>query len=298
MGTSTDNQSWRLIDVLKEAAGFLNARGIDNARPDAERLLAHILGLSRVDLYLQFEKPLSTGEREAYKERLRRRAAHEPLQYILGGTEFMSLDFLLNPGVLIPRPETEILVEKSMEIAALRLKNLQPIHILDIGTGSGCIAVSLAVHLQQSHIHALDRESEALDLAKKNAVLHGVDERITFSAADIRTLEAPPDNTLFDLIVSNPPYIRTGDIPGLAPEIAEYEPVQALDGGTDGLDFYRRFQILLPAWLGPQGAAVLEIGADQGAEVRNIFQQGPWASVEIVKDLAGLDRVAVLLKGI
>ena len=169
------------MDVLKEAAQFLEARGVESPRLNAERLLAQVLRIGRVDLYLQFDQPLSLDEREAFKAGLRRRAAGEPLQYILGETEFMSLDFAVNPAVLIPRPETEILVEAVLN----RFDAATPVRMLDIGTGSGAIAVSLAHYLPEAQITAVDLSPNALEVAWHNGARHGVADRIQFVQADL-----------------------------------------------------------------------------------------------------------------
>ncbi|MBN2105232.1 peptide chain release factor N(5)-glutamine methyltransferase [bacterium] len=284
------------MDVLQEAVAYLESRHIEHARLNAERLLAHILGVSRMDLYLQFEKPLKTEEREAYKHLLRRRAGREPLQTILGETEFMSLPFNVTENVLIPRPETEILVENAIEITKTRFGNKSSIHILDIGTGSGCIAVSLARYLKNARILAVDQHPAALNLARKNAELNAVNDQIEFIRMNIIESSGMPGKIRFDLIVSNPPYIRTPDLPTLPPEIRDHEPVDALDGGPDGLRYYRSFQSILPDWLNESGAVLLEIGADQAKDVQNIFSQSPWTSIRLLQDLAGLDRVIILSK--
>ena len=290
------HRHWRLIDVLQEAAAYLESKQIEHPRHNAERLLAHVLNVSRVDLYLQFEKPLQTEERDAYKQLLRRRAGREPLQTILGETEFMSLPFRITGDVLIPRPETEILVEKTIEIVETHFPNESCVQILDIGTGSGCIAVSLANHLKNTRITAIDHHPAALHLAMKNAERNGVQDRIEFVNLDIMKSPAMPGQTGFDLIVSNPPYIRTGDLDTLAPEIRDHEPLEALDGGKDGLRYYRRFRDILPGWLNHPGYILLEIGADQADCVQQIFGSKNWASIDILQDLAGLNRVLVLTK--
>ena len=286
------NQAWTLMQVLREASGYLESHGVDQARLNAERLLSRVLGIPRIDLYLQFEKPLETGEREKYKIMLRRRAAREPLQYILGETEFMSLPFRVTPDVLIPRPETEILVEKTIDRANQAAE--KQLSILDIGTGSGCIAVSLARALPQARITATDQSGSALQIAKENAVLNGVSGQIAFHQRDIMHAAGLGEPESFDLIVSNPPYIKTDMLESLDPEIKDHEPAAALDGGPDGLNFYRVFAERLPAMVHSPAAVFLEIGSDQGPDVQSVFGNGPWTDMRIFKDLAGLDRVVML----
>jgi release factor glutamine methyltransferase len=292
LSSKPQNQTWTLMQVLKEAAGYLESHKIDRPRLNAEQLLSHMLGLSRIDCYLQFERPLNVREREQYKTLLRRRAGHEPLQYIVGKTEFMSLPFRVTHEVLIPRPETEILVEKTINRA--RQKSEKEFTILDIGTGSGCIAVSLASFLTHARITAIDQSDPALRIAKENAAINHVSDRIVFQRSDIMAPFNLNELGLFDLIVSNPPYIRTVVLKNLTPEIKDHEPVAALDGGPDGLNFYKKYATVLPDCLRPSGSVFLEIGADQGSEVLKIFRNGPWADMRIFQDLAGLDRVVML----
>jgi release factor glutamine methyltransferase len=263
-------------------------QGVENPRLNAEWILAHVLGISRIELYLQHEKPLEKKELGLYRAFIRRRVNREPLQYILGETEFMSLPFRVESGVLIPRPETELLVEKAAEL----MKDRTYPKILDIGTGSGCIAISLARLLPSAQVWASDHSRAALDLAERNAGLNGVNDRIRFVEMDIMTDSLPKEK--FDMVVSNPPYICEQDIQTLAPEIRDHEPLDALNGGPDGLSFYKRFQQILPGVLDPQGIVLLEIGSDQREAVRAVFDNGTWASMNIYGDLAGLDRIIML----
>jgi release factor glutamine methyltransferase len=292
LNNAAENQTWTLLSVLKEAAAYLELHKIGQPRLNAEQILSHMLGISRIECYLQFEKPLKIAEREQYKVLLRRRAGHEPLQYITGETEFMSLPFKVTTDVLIPRPETEILVEKAIDRA--RQKSKKEFTILDIGTGSGCIAVSLASFLTHARITAIDQSEPALRIAKANAILNTVSDRIVFQHYDIMVPLDRKELGSFDLIVSNPPYIRTEVLKNLDPEIKDHEPVTALDGGPDGLNFYKQYAMVLPDCLRPSGAIFLEIGADQGHDVIEIFKNGPWADIRIFQDLAGLDRVVML----
>jgi len=251
-------------------------------RLDAELLLAHILGLSRTDLYAHPERLLLAHQLVAYQALLERRAVGEPLPYLTGHIEFYGLDMAVNAHVLIPRPETETLVD-------LALGKVQGCTFLaDVGTGSGCIAIALAVHAPQARIMALDLSPGALDVARANAGRHGVADRITFLQSDL--LAALPKAV--DLIVANPPYVAADEWPGLPREVREHEPQLALDGGPDGLDVIRRLLEQAPARLRPGGALLVEIGAGQGAAATRLARQlYPAAGVAIQPDLAGRDRV-------
>ncbi len=282
--TGMDLKIWRTMDVLQEATSFLKTKKIDDARLNAERLLAHILNLSRVDLYLQFEKPLTQIERDAYKELLKRRAQHEPLQYILGETEFMSLPFKVNPDVLIPRPETEILVEEVIEYTKDRSSK-----ILDIGTGSGCIAVSLAHALGKSQITAWDINARALETARGNAHLNHISDNILFEQVDI--LNYNPDGNKYDVIVSNPPYISKEDWFSLQPEIVEFEPKVALSDEKDGLTFYRKISEIAWEILETGGHLFYEMGDTQSESISKILRDHGFKNIKITEDLNKIPRV-------
>ncbi len=279
-----ERRRWTVIDLLKWTADYLEEKNFDHARLNAERLLGHVLHWRRVDLYLQFDRPLSADELTAFKQLLKRRLNHEPLQYIIGESEFFSLSFLVGPGVLIPRPETELLVEKAIEFA----HPADGCRILDLGTGSGCIAISLAVHLPQAHIVAIDKSAKALELAQTNARRNGVADRIEFLSWDF-TSPTSPFTAAFDIVVANPPYIRQNDYERLPKEIKNFEPMEALLAGKDGLDGYRAIQRRLAEWLNPGGRAFLEIGADQGKEILRLFPQA-----NLLSDLSGRHRLAII----
>lgn len=274
--------------MLKEAGLFLGRSGIADPRLNAERLLASVLKLDRMGLYLQFDKPLSSAERESFKALLKRRAGHEPLQYILGETEFMSLCFRVTRDVLIPRPETEILVERAVESC----KGLGPVRILDIGTGSGCIAVSLAKMLPESNIDAADVSPSALSGARSNAELNGVAERVHFLEADvsgedfIKTVHAP-----YDVVVSNPPYVSLAELPSLPKDVRDFEPRTALCDEGDGLSFYRIIALKAAILLSPGGKLFLEIGLGQKNSVFEILQSAGFTGIKAYPDLNGIDRV-------
>jgi release factor glutamine methyltransferase len=295
MSTEIKNSRWLLIDVLKEATRFLESHGITYARGNAEQLLSYVLESDRIGLYLNFEQPLSENERKVYKQLLRRRTQREPLQYLIGRTEFMSLPFRVKPGVLIPRPETEILVEKTIEQIKERFDPDKTVMCLDIGTGSGNIAVSLAYELRNVHVVAVDRDKDTLAVAKENADVNGVGNRIKFmflNIVDENSIEKISQR--FDIVVSNPPYVSAEAYEQLPDEIREHEPKIALDGGRDGLRFYRRLARILPELLEKNGLALFEIGPDQAGSVITIFEKSFPNPIEIIKDLAGRDRVVCL----
>ena len=278
---------WRLGQVLQEATRFLESKSIESSRLNAERLLAHVLDLTRMDLYLQFDKPLNQKEREGYKSLLRRRVGREPLQYILGETEFMSLPFKVTPDVLIPRPETELLVEKVAE----QFGDSDSPHILDIGTGSGCIAISLAHRLPNARITGVDVSEAALKMAAQNAGLNRVDERITFQILDILQEESGEKQSEFDVIVSNPPYIALAEWEDLQEEVREFEPRISLCDEGDGLGFYRHIASRAPVFLKPKGRIYLEIGYTQSAAVQTIFEEAGFLKKVSYPDLNGIERV-------
>lgn len=283
-----------LIQALSDARRTLEEKGIESARLESELLLAHILGWERHQLYLNKDYVLTPGQIDAYKSLLERRAAGEPLQYITGVRYFMGLPFYVDSRVLIPRWETELLTEYTIS----RAREKGRVSILDLCTGSGAIAVSLAVNLPDAEITAADIEQGALEVAKKNAEENGVLSRISFYQGDLFA-SLPPEKFkgYFDIIVSNPPYVPTGEIGRLMTEVRDYEPISALDGGEDGLDFYRR--IARDGWryLKAGGFIALEIGYGQSNKIQDIFlKSGYYHRHECHKDLAGIERFVVFYK--
>ncbi|HEX2928875.1 MAG TPA: peptide chain release factor N(5)-glutamine methyltransferase [Candidatus Binatia bacterium] len=277
---------------LLEGARKLVRAGVETARLDAEVMLAHALGMAREQLVSSSNLCLSGADIRRYEELLRRRVAREPVAYIIGRQEFWSLDFRVTPDVLIPRPETERLVEMVIDLVG-ELTQERAIRILDIGTGSGAIAVSLAKELPKAVIWATDTSAAALKIANGNTRYHCLTERIKLLQGDLFTpVREIPEN--FDLIVSNPPYVVSAEIATLEPEVSRWEPRGALDGGADGLDFYRRIAAQAHAYLARRGAVALEIGADRGKEVSRLFSDtGYYTDVRVVQDYAGRDRVMV-----
>lgn len=278
-------ESWTILKVIQWTTEYLRNKGFDSPRADAEVLLAHALGLARVQLYINFDRPLAGEELARYRGLIRRRGAHEPTQYITGRQEFWSLDFEVTPAVLIPRPETEVIVEKALELAGDK-----PALVLDLGTGSGAIAVALAHERAGISVVAVDKSWPAIQVARKNGVRNGVAGRICFLVADLfEPLAALP---LFDIIVSNPPYISDAEFLDLAPEISNYEPQVALRGGGDrGLLIIRKILEQFEARLKPGGSLLMEIGLGQ-AQILETAVPENWAGrFEFIKDYSGIRRV-------
>ena len=273
-----------MLKVIKWTTEHFQKKGIDNPRLEAEVLLAHLLGIDRMGLYLNYETPLTEGERAAYREMIQRRTAGEPIAYIVGYKEFWSMRFAVSPECLIPRPETEHLVEETVRIG----KGLQPpLRALEIGHGCGVTAIALATELEGAQIVATDISPGAHSLAKENAETHGVGERVKFVLGDLY----PPGEEPFGLICSNPPYIPTREILQLAPEVRDYEPLTALDGGEDGLRFFREIAQGAPDFLIEGGWLLLEIGKGQDPQVATILQEQGFSHIDLIPDYAGVKRV-------
>ena len=266
----------------------LDRSGIRLPRLEAEVLLAGTLSLSREEIYRAPERVLSEAERSILQTCVERRLHREPMAYILGHREFWSLDFKVTPSVLVPRPETETLIESLLAMYAVTSVN-GPVRILDIGTGSGIVAVVAAREIPESQVTATDFSSEALAVARENASAHGVFDQISFVQADL-FLGAPEPP--YDFIVSNPPYIETGCMHDLMPDIRDFEPRTALDGGIDGLDFYRRIVPDTLNHLKTGGGLILEIGETQAEAVSNLLHsEEGYESIKVTRDIGGYDRV-------
>jgi release factor glutamine methyltransferase len=271
--------------ALAQAVTLLRNEGVDSPRLDAELLLAHILGANRAAVLARPERRLTPRQLTRYWDLVARRAEREPLAYIVGQREFYGLSFAVDRRVLIPRPETELLVERALQVARLRGGGIQ---IADVGAGSGAIAVTLAVHLPQATIYALDESSGALAVTAGNARRHGVEGRVHCLHGDLfAPLKAP-----VDLVTANLPYVALDEWQALPPEIRVYEPRVALDGGTDGLDLIRSLLAAASSHLQPGGVLLLEIGARQGNAVTTLAQKYlPQATTRLLQDYAGLDRL-------
>lgn len=274
-------EPWTVRKVLGWTSQHFEKSSVDAPRLTAELLLGHTLELDRVSLYTQLDRPLSKDELAAYRALIQRRLSGEPTQYLTGTKDFYGRKFTVDPRVLIPRPETELLVE-----AVVKLK---PARVLDLCTGSGCIAVTVACELPNSSVWATDLSKDACDVAKLNADTLGAGSRVTVLQGDL--LAAVPQGPKFDVIVSNPPYVKASELATLQKEV-QREPKSALDGGPDGLDFIRRIAIDAVLRLKSGGTLALEIGDGQGDSVNDILVRAGYREVRIEKDLARHDRLA------
>jgi release factor glutamine methyltransferase len=276
--------------LVREGADRLSAHGVAEPWRDAERLLGHVLGRDRAALHAEPARAVDAEEADRFRDLVRRRAAREPLQHLTGEQEFWSLSFRVTPDVLIPRPETEHLVE-----ALLRLRLRPDPLLLDLGTGSGCLAIAAAREIPGALVVATDIDAAALDVARGNALRHGLSDRITFLRGDLfAPLAGRRWERGFDVILSNPPYVPEADWERLEPEVREHEPKGALTPGADGLVIHRRLADGAAPWLRPGGALLAEIGAGQGEAARALY--APPAALELVAiepDLAGIPRVIV-----
>ena len=280
---------WTVGRLIPWAAEYLGGHGVDSPRLCGELLLAHVLGCSRLDLYLRFEQPLKPEELAGFKKLILRRKSREPVDYILGSREFYGLNFLVGPGVLVPRPETEHLVEEALA----RLKSVKAPRILDLCTGSGAVALALAHERPDAVVTGCDISPEALTWARRNAHNLGLQERVRWLQGDLWEPVAAASG-FFDIITANPPYVTTAEMRELPPEVGQFEPHQALEGGTDGLDIARSIIGGSGAHLRPLGWLFMELGAGQAAQARRLAQaSGAFAEVSLVKDLAGIERVLV-----
>lgn len=278
-----------MLEVIQKSAEFLARKDVDSPRLQAELLLAHLLQLPRMKLYLNFERTLSDAELDAVRELVKRRGQREPLQHIVGSTSFCGLEMAVNRNVLVPRPETELLAEAGWEF--LSTLNSQPSTALDFGTGSGCIAIALAVKCPRARIVALDASADALVVAKQNAERNGVSERIEFLHGD--GFAALAADFRFDLIVSNPPYIPSAEIATLQTEVRDFDPRAALDGGADGLDFYRLLAAQAGECLRPGGKIMLEFGDGQAPAIQELFAAPEWSVEAVRADYTQRDRILI-----
>ncbi|MHC1759745.1 MAG: peptide chain release factor N(5)-glutamine methyltransferase [Negativicutes bacterium] len=278
-------QPWTIGTLLQWTKQYFRDKGVENPRLDADVLLSSLLGKDRIYLYVHFDQPMESEELAAFREMVRRRAARAPVAYITGHREFMGMDFQVSPAVLIPRPDTEILVEAAIQ----RLQDMPDGCILDVGTGSGAVLVGTLARLAGCRGVGVDISKQALGVAEANAARLLGSGRTSFLQADL----FPPEPVLFDAIVSNPPYITSGEMAGLAPEVLQ-EPALALHGGEDGLDFYRRLIDGGRRYLKPAGFMAVEVGANQARTVSHMAEQAGWKTENIIPDYAGIERVVVV----
>ena len=279
-------RSWRLLDILENTSRFFASKGLENARLQAELLLAAVLGVKRLDLYLQFERPLHSSEVDRYREYVRQRLRLVPVQYITGVAAFRQLELTVTPAVLIPRPETEVLVDVALELLP------EGSRVLDLCCGSGAVALSLAQEAAMAEVVAADVSAAALEVAKANGQRCGLDGRVEWHCGD---LFAPlRGSEPFDLVVANPPYVRRGELAQLTPEVRDYEPHLALDGGEDGLTYYRRIAQEAADFIRLGGYLLLEVGDGQSAAVEELLARSAHlAEVQIRLDLNQIPRVVV-----
>lgn len=275
-----------ILESINLSAKYLQQKGIESPRTNAELLLASILGCKRLELYLSFDKPLKAEEKDLYREYIKRRGSYEPLQYITGNVEFYGLSLKVNSSVLIPRPETEILVETIIN----NYKEDDELVVLDIGCGSGNIGIALAVNIPKAKIICSDVNNEALDVAKENAAKHQVKERIEFIIHDI--LKEDLNNfPRFDVVVSNPPYVSLNTYSTLQNEIKNYEPRFAVTDNADGYTFYKALSSKVKTNLISGGKIFFELSEGQSQEVSEILKQNSFTNIKIIKDYQQIDRV-------
>ena len=280
---------WTIGRILKWTEQYFKEKGIESPRLDAEVLLSHILGRERIYLYVHFDEPLEPAELARYREAIKQRVQRVPVAYIIGEKEFMGLTFKVTEDTLVPRPDTEILVQAAIE--RLRARGDAP-RFADIGTGSGAICLSVLHFLPKAQADTVDISPAARAIAEENAAALEVADRVTFHTGD---LLAPLAGQCYDAILSNPPYIPDGDIAALAPEVRLKEPHTALAGGKDGLDFYRRLMANAPALLKDGGFLAVEVGIHQAAPVAALSVPS-FSRTEILKDYAGIERVVIAWK--
>jgi release factor glutamine methyltransferase len=280
-------------NTLRWAIDTLKNSNIESPSINAETLLAHTLSCDRIELHTNPDKIINDEDISKYKKLINKRANHVPLQYITGHVEFMSLDFVVDERTLIPRQDTEILVEAALNKIKSRTPSDKTITVLDIGTGCGNIAISLATNLQNAQVYASDISREALAVAEINVRRHKVADRVHLLHGNLfETFDGHLNRGDIDLIVSNPPYVREADWNKLEPEIKEHEPRDALVGGKDGLRFYKRIIRDAPEWLRPEGFLILEVGETQAETITKLIEtEGHFENIEITKDLQKIDRI-------
>ena len=275
-----------VLESINLSTQYLNEKGIESPRTNAELLLADILVCKRLELYLSFDRPLSEVEMQKYREHIKRRGSFEPLQYITGQVEFFGLELKVNPSVLIPRPETELLVENILN----QFPKEKKLIILDIGCGSGNIAIALAVHLPETKIVATDVSAEALKVAEENSERYKVSERIKFVKHNI--LKNDLNNfPIFDIVVSNPPYVSKESYSSLQKEIKDFEPGIAVTDESDGYSFYRTISEKAYAKLKEDGKLFFEVAQGQSVEVKDIMAKNNFKNIRVIKDYQSIDRV-------
>ena len=285
-----ESRTWKLLEILDQTSGFFLSRELENPRLQAEILLAAVLEMGRLDLYLHFERTLSHSEVGRYRQFVKRRLDGAPVQYITGIAAFRHLELQVDEAVLIPRPETEVLVD----VALQQLEGRDAPKVLDMGCGSGAVGISVALESPSAQVLAVDISHRALRVTRGNAERNRVGERVRAIAGDLFACLNGDPGAGFDLIVSNPPYVASPELLALPPEVRDFEPRLALDGGEDGLDFYRRLAADAPRFLAPRGSLVLEVGDGQSLRVMEILGcGGRFADIVCFDDLTETPRVVV-----
>jgi len=286
---------WTIQNLLNWTAEYLTNKSVDSPRLSAELLLSHALGLKRIELYTQFDKEVPQQQLDLLHGLVKRAGLHEPVAYLTGGTEFYSLQLDITADCLIPRPETELLVQRAIEFLRTR-DGIQ--YVCDLCTGSGCIAVAIAKNVPDARVTATDISAAALEVATRNVEKHRLKEQVRLPCGDLfEPIIQQLDVSQFDLIVCNPPYVSTAEYEKLEKNVKDYEPVSALLAGADGLDVYHRIIEKVDEFLKPGAALMLEIGYAQGPAVRNLLEQtGAFAEIKIEKDLHDNDRVIIARK--
>ena len=279
---------WTIRDIVTWGKEFFTSKGIDEARLTIELMVCAVLRIRRLELYTDHDRPLTKAELTRLREMVQRRVKHEPLQYIIGAADFFGLSFTVSPAVLIPRPETEILVDRVLRfVTDLKV----PLRCLDVGTGSGIIPITVAKNATLTSWTCMDVSDGALTCAHENAVTHGVEDRMMLVNGDF--LDTVPAGGPWDIITMNPPYIAEADIAELQPEVRDFEPKGALTDHADGLTFYRRFAEVAHEILAPSGTACLEIGHGQVEKIIDILTSHR-LTCEVVDDLAGIARLVIV----
>lgn len=284
---TTQEQLWTSLSLITWGERTLASRQVDSPRLTSELLLTHVLQCRRIDLYTKYDRPVSAEELERFAQLCNRRLTGEPLQYIMGETEFMGLIFGVNPRVLIPRPETEVLVEEAVALA----KSLRPAFILDIGTGSGNIAASLAKFIEGATIDAVDLSPEALDVARRNVERNGCEQRVRLFQRDVLQEDVSFPRTQYGMIVSNPPYISQAEYRLLPPEVSMFEPMMATTDGANGLTFFGALANLGARYLCPGGWMLVEHAYDQEHAVKSLFEQAGYCELATIVDYNKIPRV-------
>jgi len=282
--------TWRPLDLVRVTTGFFERHGVDAPRLCAERLLAHVLGCQRIDLYTRFERPVPVEALDRFRGLVRRRASREPIQHLVGETEFWSLPLRCDGRAFVPRPETELLVDATLEMAQGRENSV----IADVGTGTGCLAIAVAVEVKDARVVASDVAADALELAAENLEAHELAARVTLLQGD---LAAPfLDRGMagaFDVVLCNPPYVPEPEIVRLQPEVRDYDPRIALAGGADGLEVIRRLLEEIPPLLQPDGCLIFELGEGQAGAAREMMARSGWKVMRTIVDGIGVERVIV-----